>query len=461
MIKALRKRTRPDNLVNQVRAGGKSTARRVYLGTIALVLGLLALHVIGPVVFLDADGLASKDRLIVAPDYSARIDRMHVRAGDNVATGQIIATLSSTEVIDRLADLSTRRTTLASRDIQIESRIISLTTLKPLAIERAKRARAAVEQLNTLLKRQLTTSARLSEAIREFYEAEREEAQALAESRTLADERKHLQESRLELDKIIASLKASYNEGRIVSEVEGRVGSRVPSRGQVTKRGDAIVDLFHGETHVIAYAPNNRLYAIDIGDRVVVTDGINRRIGQVQRVEPVTDSLPAEFQSNFRSVERQQVMRIIFKGEAPFPILAKVKVMSRFSPYALVSMMHTAFAVADGPLEATKLVVGELSGKDQWPAFDTMAIGSVRRFGTVDPAVPAGASGGRSSEADGHQPFPEFTAPLGPHARLLPVAAVSRVQAQGTSGLRRHDDGDQPMKGAVRLLKSERFQPLR
>ncbi|MGL4728944.1 MAG: HlyD family secretion protein, partial [Bosea sp. (in: a-proteobacteria)] len=277
MIKALRKRTRPDNLVNQVRAGGKSTARRVYLATIGGVAFFLALQFVGPLIFLDADGLASKERLIVAPDYSARIDKMHVRPGDVVQAGQAIATLNSTEVIDRLAELSTRRTTLAAREIQIESRIVSLTTLKPLAIERAKRARASVNQLNDLLKRQLTTSSRLAEAIREFYEAEREEAQAIAESRTLADELKQVAASKHELEKIIVALKNSYNDGKLISEVEGRVGSRVPSRGMVTKRGDAIVDVFHGETHVIAYVPNSRLYGIDAGDKVVVTDGINRR----------------------------------------------------------------------------------------------------------------------------------------------------------------------------------------
>jgi multidrug resistance efflux pump len=418
MIKALRKRTRPDNLVNQVRAGGKSTARRVYLATVGGVVFFLALQFLGPIVFLDADGLASKERLIVAPDYSARIDKMHVRPGDMVREGQTIATLNSTEVIDRLAELSTRRTSLAAREIQIESRIVSLTTLKPLAIERAKRARAAVNQLNDLLKRQLTTSSRLAEGIREFYESEREEAQAVAESRTLADELKQVTASKVELEKIIVALKASYNDGALVSEVSGRVGSRVPSRGLVTKRGDAIVDVFHGETHVIAYVPNSRIYGIDAGDRVVVTDGINRRIGSVQRMESVTDALPAEFQSNFRSVERQQVMRITFEGEAPFPILAKVKVMSRFSPYALASMVRTAISVADTPVQAAKLVVSELGGAPQWPSYDAMAVGSLKAYGRVEPKSPVKGGG-----ADDEQPFPEADAPIDGRGVTAPASA--------------------------------------
>jgi multidrug resistance efflux pump len=450
MIKALRKRTRPDNLVNQVRAGGKSTARRVYLVTVGGVVFFLALQFLGPIMFLDADGLASKERLIVAPDYSARIDKMHVRPGDLVREGQTIATLNSTEVIDRLAELSTRRTSLAAREIQIESRIVSLTTLKPLAIERAKRARASVNQLNDLLKRQLTTSSRLSEAIREFYESEREEAQAIAESRTLADELKQVAASKVELEKIITALKDSYNEGRLVSEVEGRVGSRVPSRGMVTKRGDAIVDVFHGETHVIAYVPNSRFYGIDAGDRVVVTDGINRRIGSVQRMESVTDALPAEFQSNFRSIERQQVMRIAFEGEAPFPILAKVKVMSRFSPYALSSMVRTAISVADTPVQAAKLVVSELGGAPQWPSYDAMAVGSLKAYGRVEPKSPV-----RASETDEEQPFPEAQAPI--DGRGASAAGSSDALRQVRAAQVRAQVKGPVLAGAKPALQTGRF----
>ncbi len=452
MIKALRKRTRPDNLVNQVRAGGKSTARRVYLATVGGVVFFLALQFLGPLIFLDADGLASKERLIVAPDYSARIDRMHVRPGDTVQAGQVIATLSSTEVIDRLADLSSKRTALAAREIQIQSRIVSLKTLQPLAVERAKRARESVTQLNDLLKRQLTTSSRLAEAIREFYEAEREEAQAVAESRTLGDELKQVRLSKIELEKLIDTLKATYNDGTLVSEVEGRVGSRVPSRGMVTKRGDAIVDVFHGETHVIAYVPNSRLYGIDAGDRVVVTDGINRRIGRIQRMESVTDALPAEFQSNFRTVERQQVMRITFEGEAPFPILAKVKVMSRFSPYAMASMVRTAISIADTPVEAAKLVVGEIRGQDQWPALDMMSVGSLKAYGRVKPVSPV-----KAGDNEEEQPFPEAQAPIGGEAPAKREPATTGSLTHHVRSIRISSPTAGPMIGGRPAPAPERF----
>jgi multidrug resistance efflux pump len=428
MITSLRKRTRPDNLVNQVRAGGKSLARRIYLLTIGAVVALLSLEFLGPVIFLDADGLASKERLVVATDYSARIDQILIKPGDMVREGQPIASLSSTDVVNQLAELGSKRTSLAARAAQIESRLGSLGTLTPLAIERTQRAKAAMVQLNDLVKRQLTTSARVAEGVREFYEAEREEAQVNAENRTLAGERGQVEASLKELDKLIGSLKASYNDGILLAQIDGRVGSRVPSRGQVLKRGDAIVDLFHGETHVIAYVPNNRLYSVEPGEVVVVTDGITRRHGRVQRVETVTDSLPAEFQSQFRTIERQQVMRIAFEGEPPFPILAKVKVMSRMSPYALAAMARTAISVAGGPMEAARMVVSELMGQEAWKErgpwapHDPMTVGTIRKPGA-----------GPVYEADEDQPFPEPSAPLTSPAQAPKMLRVIDLDVAGSS----------------------------
>ncbi len=51
----------------------------------------------------------------------------------------------------------------------------------------------------------------------------------------------------------------------------------------------------------------------------------------------MTDSLPPEFQSSFRSVDRQQLFRVVFDEPPAFPIQAKVRVTGSWSPQALVS----------------------------------------------------------------------------------------------------------------------------
>jgi hypothetical protein len=115
MIKAIRKRARPDNLKNQVRAGGKSLARRLYLFALSGVGVILVTTLIGPLLFLDADGLVMRERSIISPDYNARVMAVHVKPGDQVVAGQQLISVVSSETLDRIADLTAKVAALSTR----------------------------------------------------------------------------------------------------------------------------------------------------------------------------------------------------------------------------------------------------------------------------------------------------------------------------------------------------------
>jgi hypothetical protein len=84
---------------------------------------------------------------------------------------------------------------------------------------------------------------------------------------------------------------------------------------------------------------------------VIVTDGVNRESGRVERIETITDRAPAEFQSNLSGVDRNQVARIVFDEPTPFPLMAKIKVTG---PYGLSSVIDGArWAMASWRAEAT------------------------------------------------------------------------------------------------------------
>ncbi len=71
-IHSLRPEFRPDNARNQVRAN-QSLARRLYLfGLGGGALWIVYLF-IGPLVFLDADGLVVQDREIIAPPFDGQV----------------------------------------------------------------------------------------------------------------------------------------------------------------------------------------------------------------------------------------------------------------------------------------------------------------------------------------------------------------------------------------------------
>ncbi|MGL4241626.1 MAG: HlyD family secretion protein, partial [Beijerinckiaceae bacterium] len=338
----IRKRVRPDNLKNQVRAGGQTFARKLYLYSVIAVLCSLVWTFTGHWFFLDAEGIVTKERTVIAPDYSARVVAIHVRPGDRVEPGQHVATLSSREIIDSLSDLVTRRGTVASREAQVVGRIETIRKLLPSAMERRRRALETQKQLAGLSARGLTTGPRIQDAQRELYESEREESSLSTELGALLTELKNLNGTLSELDQVIRQAQANYNEGKVVAQIAGTIGARVPHLGQIVKSGEPLVDIYRGDMFVLAYMPTGRLYSISRSDSVRVSDGQQSFPGRVERIEGVTDALPPEFQVTFRSQDRQQIFRIAFDQAPPFAIQAKVRLSGNWSPQGVMRRVGSA-----------------------------------------------------------------------------------------------------------------------
>ena len=337
MIKAIRKRARPDNLKNQVRAGGQSFARRLYFYCIVGLFAMLGWNFTGHWFFLDAEGIVTKERTVIAPDYAARVLTIHVRPGDHVMPGALIATLQSREIIDSVAELTSRRATVASREAQVAGRIETVRKVLPGAIERRKKAEEGRAQIASLAARSLTTGPRVQDAQKEFYEAQREESSLGTELGALTSELTNISASRIEMDSAIRQVQESYNGGKVIAQIEGTVGPKVPHLGQIVKSGDPLVEIYRGDMFVLAYLPTGRLYSVLPEDRVRVADGQHIFPGRIDRVENVTDALPPEFQVNFRGADRFQLFRIAFDNTPPFAIQAKIKLSSNWSPQGLMA----------------------------------------------------------------------------------------------------------------------------
>jgi multidrug resistance efflux pump len=365
MIKALRKRARPDNLVNQVRAGGKSMARRLYLIALSSVGVFLVFAVVGPLLFLDADGLVMKERSVISTDYNARVLEVHVRPGDEVKAGALLATVTSSETIDKIADLTAKVLAASNREATSRARIAQINALLPVARDRRTRARAAVRQVESLAARQLTTSMRMTEATRELYDAERDEAQMTGELATIQLDLNAAGASRKETAEALDAMKKAYNGGRIIAPVAGTVGSKVVSPGSVIRVGESALEIYRGDAYAVGYLPTNRMFNVDVGDRVIVTDGKTRSGARVIRVEAVADALPPEFQSVFSARERQQVVRLEMDGgrASEFSIHSKVKVTGLATPSNIISLVKTSFAfVTNSVAWVARTVTGGLIG---------------------------------------------------------------------------------------------------
>jgi multidrug resistance efflux pump len=347
-IRSLRSRPRPDNLQNQPRTS-QTLARRIYLASLLVGGGWIVLQIVGPLVFLDADGMIMQDHKVVSADYTAQVLSITASPGDHLAAGQRIGTLTSTQMLDVLSDLTSRKAQATSRREQIDARLAAIKATLPVADQRKMETDAARAAVEAAARHGLTTVTRRAEVSVARYEAARESEGLRAEATSLVSERSALEGN---LNRIVAALdvaRTTYRDGAAVSPVDGTVGPKVAAPGTVLLPGEPLAVVYYGSQYVVAYLPTNRLYSAKPGDRVIVSDGGTHRWGQIERIEGLADALPAEFQSNFRSLERRQVVRVALDEGAPaFPLLAKISVSDWFTPANLLSQAREVLATALG-----------------------------------------------------------------------------------------------------------------
>lgn len=337
-IHSLRPEFRPDNSRNQVRAS-QSVARRLYMFSLSAGAIWVVYLFVGSLAFLDASGLVVQESEVVSAPFDAQVLSFAARPGQNVAAGQQLGDVVSTQMLDLISSLVTRKVQIEFRESQIATRLSSIAVTLPEAEKRDRTARAARTAIEKAVAAGYSTRVRLAEATRDAYDAGREVKSLRAERATLASE---IAANKLNLANIaeaLARARASYRDGVVSSPVDGTIGARVATPGAVLTHGEVMAEVFHGGKYVLAYLPTNRMYGVASGQKVTVTDGVNSESGHIERIEAITDRAPPEFQSNFRGVDRNQVVRIAFNAPTDFPLMAKITVTG---PYGLSNLIESA-----------------------------------------------------------------------------------------------------------------------
>jgi multidrug resistance efflux pump len=329
-MRSIKTRLRPDNIPNEQRVMRGKTGRTIYLVLLALFgLGLLN-YLFGDFLLLDADGLVLRDEHVIATPYIARLEQVDITEGQSVDKGTPLLTLQSTELLERLADLSTKRAELVAKATDFKIRSENVTQLLPLAERRTKEAVNTMKQFDNLADARLVTSARYQEALRVNYEASKDKVSLLTQRKVLQEELTSLDKALADADDAIAKLQDVYANGVVSAPVNGSIGASVPSVGNVYRAGDPILSVYSGESYVLAYLPRRYLFPISVGMNVQISDGRDITDGVVTEILPVTDTLPKEFQNTFKPSDRSQLAKIKLDGPSPFPLNQKVNI-SRYS----------------------------------------------------------------------------------------------------------------------------------
>ena len=124
-----------------------------------------------------------------------------------------------------------------------------------------------------------------------------------------------------------AQLQRIYDDGVLRAQVTGYIGSSVAHEGEVLVPGkDRLAEIFTGKSFVLAFIPETYLFDVEKGESAVVKARGRTVDGTIEKILPVTDALPPEFQLPGKARNRGQVARVALQHPDEFAVEEKVRV---------------------------------------------------------------------------------------------------------------------------------------
>ena len=267
-------------------------------------------------ILLDADGMITRNRISVSAPFDSRIKQLYVRPGDFVRAGQKIAMVESPSIARTLADLTVEKARMMARIAQLEARRTVVAALLPMAKANTEQGQSFLGNLMAARAKGLTVDKSIQELSSLQISAAERSLSLESETAAVETELQGTQAALAEISKTCASIKETYDDGILTAPVDGYIGSTVAAVGEVLSANSATVaQIYSGTTFALAYLPESYLFDVEEGQIV----GVKVRAGTIpaiiEKVLPVTEALPPEFQIPNRVRERGQLVRISLEGK--------------------------------------------------------------------------------------------------------------------------------------------------
>ncbi len=296
--------------------------------------GGLAVYALGGgSVMLDADGLVTRQTVAVASPWpDARIRQISVRPGDWVEAGQKIAVVDSAAMSRSLADLAAEQARVTGRVAQLEGRREVVKALLPMAKVAAESANAYMETLEKANANGLALARSMQQMSASQVQAMDKLLSLEAEKTSLETEITANQGALQQVSAAYTDLQRTYGSGVLTAPASGYVGSHVGMVGEVLSAGTTpVANIYAGPSYILAYIPENYLFDVDEGQKVSIKGRGRTATGYIERVLPVTDALPPEFQLPNRVRGRGQLVRVELAQPKDFALDEKVRLTSCYT----------------------------------------------------------------------------------------------------------------------------------
>ena len=337
-MKYIRKPQRVDALRTEPRVRkrgrlGKYVYIVLLLGVVAWMVDLTA----GKLFYLKAEGMVTREAAAIASEYTARIVSLEVGEGSPVERGATVVRVSSQEMAESLARMTTELVRYQVQLSELQLRKGRIEAMLPDARRRAKVSEEEWRRVEQFKEAGMITIMQRARVVHDAYDSVADLRQLELEAKLIAAQMPELERSVKRVQASIDQLRAVYGDGALVSPVDGTASEVRVEPGAVVRPGEPILRIYHGESFVLAYVPTGTLYSVKPGDRVHIRTGFHVLTAYVETLLPVASQLPQEFQKAFQGAQREQLVRVRFDpGQELPPLFTTVEVAWDLSPVALL-----------------------------------------------------------------------------------------------------------------------------
>ena len=336
--------------------------RNVLVTTTALaaVGGGVVYAYLGGRILLDADGVITQNRIAVSAPFDSRIKQVYVRPGDFVRAGQKIAMVESPSIARTLADLTVEKARMMARIAQLEARRNVVAALLPVAEANTEHGQSFLDSLIAARAKGLAVDKSIQELSSLQISAAERSLSLKSETAAVETELEGTQAALEEISKSYTSIKETYDNGILTAPVDGYIGSTVASVGEVLSSNSAkVAQIYSGTTFALAYLPESYLFDVEEGQKVGVKVRSRTIPATIEKVLPVTEALPPEFQLPNRVRERGQLVRISLEGKGQFAMDQKVRVTSCLRSDCKDSLTELVKAAGLNGIELAAKIIGK------------------------------------------------------------------------------------------------------
>jgi multidrug efflux pump subunit AcrA (membrane-fusion protein) len=281
----------------------------------------------GANVYLRGAGLVLGQPAVVAAEYNVTVQNLFVKEGERVAEGQVVAQISSQQVAEARARLSSEAALRAARLVEIDVRREVVNATLALAENREAVAIEGKNQLNESFKKGFLPVISRTAAAEQAYNGQKDAEALRAEKRALTDQLQMLTVATEQADLALSDLLDLFDQGKLHAPIAGTVSAVLANRGAVVRAGDPLLELVGDHRFVVAWVPVGRWYKLEVGQTVSIDAGTGALSGTISSIGTVASALPREFQKAFTPTERLQLIWIEFeKGVTPPPYFTKVMI---------------------------------------------------------------------------------------------------------------------------------------